>query len=281
MPFSFFKGNNKNQESIETPKDDGDRVEEIAVSLIVPNRNQPRKIFSRESIGELAETIQDHGLLQPIILRKCSDGKYEIIAGERRFRAVCSLKWEKVPAIVKEMGDRESASFAIIENLQREGLTAIEEAQAYSRLMELNQLTQQDLAKEIGKSQSFIANKLRLLKLCDKVKEAIMNKSISERHGRAMSGLEKGQQIYVLNEVAANHLSVKETEKLVKSLREKAEGKPGKKRVRGVVKDVRIAINTVKGAIDMVQKNGVDVVMHEEDNAEFHRIIIDIPNKKQ
>ena len=79
MPFSFFKGNNKNQESIETPKDDRDRVEEIAVSLIVPNRNQPRKIFSRESIGELAETIQDHGLLQPIILRKCSDGKYEII----------------------------------------------------------------------------------------------------------------------------------------------------------------------------------------------------------
>lgn len=281
MPFSFFKGNNKNQESIETPKDDRDRVEEIAVSLIVPNRNQPRKIFSRESIGELAETIQDHGLLQPIILRKCSDGKYEIIVGERRFRAVCSLKWEKVPAIVKEMSDRESASFAIIENLQREELTAIEEAQAYSRLMELNQLTQQDLAKEIGKSQSFIANKLRLLKLCDKVKEAIMNKSISERHGRAMSGLEKGQQIYVLNEVAANHLSVKETEKLVKSLREKAEGKPGKKRVRGVVKDVRIAINTVKGAVDMVQKNGVDVVMHEEDNAEFHRIIIDIPNKKQ
>ena len=82
MPFSFFKGNNKNQESIETPKDDRDRVEEVAVSLIVPNRNQPRKIFSRESIGELAETIQDHGLLQPIILRKCSDGKYEIIAGE-------------------------------------------------------------------------------------------------------------------------------------------------------------------------------------------------------
>lgn len=283
MAFSFFKGS-RNQETAPevTPAEpEGEHVEEIPVSMIVPNRNQPRKVFSKESIDELAETIREHGLLQPVILRKCSEGEYEIIAGERRFRAVSSLGWESIPAIVKDMSDRESASFAIIENLQREGLTAIEEASAYSRLMEINHLTQQELAREIGKSQSFVANKLRLLKLCDRVKEAIMNKSITERHGRAMSGLEEGQQIYVLDRIAESHLSVKETEDLVRKLRERDGRGPEARPVRkGVVRDVRIAVNTVRDAVNMVQKHGVDVRMHEEDGSGFHRIIIDIPNGK-
>lgn len=274
MAFSFFK---KNKDEDVTDKN---RVQEIELAKIVPNQNQPRTVFSEESIAELADTIYEHGLLQPIVLRKLAEDQYEIIAGERRFRAVTKLGYEKVPAIVREMSDSESASLAIIENLHREGLTAVEEAKAYAHLMELNDLTQKQLAKEMGKSQGFVANKLRLLKLEPTVQTAILDRKITERHGRSLLALEPAKQVEMLQTIETEGLSVKETEEKVKeSLAPKEEAKPKKKRAitKNVAPNQKVAINTVKKAVQMVEKSGLKVNMSEENTTEFHRIIIDIP----
>lgn len=194
-------------------------VTDLPTAAIVPNRFQPRKVFQEEAIKELAATIKDHGLLQPIIVREYEHGKYEIIAGERRFRAVTTqLNWEKVPAIVTTMADDESAAMAIIENLQRAQLSPVEEARAYQELMNSNSMTQETLARQIGKSQSFVANKMRLLKLSQPVQSAIMNGAITERHGRELLKLDDTQQLSALQQIADNSLTVKETARLVRSI---------------------------------------------------------------
>lgn len=289
MAFLFWgKDKKKNEHSLDEQTkvnnsdelpDEHEHVEEIAVDTIVPNRFQPRQIFASEKIDELAETIKTHGLLQPIILREYEPGKYEIIAGERRFRAIQQLNWKTVPAIVRQMSDSESSSMAVIENLQREGLTAIEEAEAYQRLLNINQMTQADLAQALGKSQSFIANKLRLLKLSRPVQQAILNRKISERHGRAIVRLQPEQQKQVLKQVLDQHLSVKETEKKVNKLlvpRMRPQNRP---QIKGVAKDVRLAINTIKQSVKMVQETGINVQVEETTTDDEHKIIIEIPLK--
>ncbi len=153
-----------------------EEIQEIPIVNITPNRYQPRTVFDDARIDELALTIRTHGLIQPIVVRQYEDDKYEIIAGERRFRAATKLGWEKVPAIIKNLNDTETASVALIENLQREELTAIEEAVAYQKLIELHNLTQEALAQRLGKGQSTIANKLRLLKLPEEIKKCIIRK---------------------------------------------------------------------------------------------------------
>lgn len=259
--------------------DEHEKVEEIAVNQIVPNRFQPRQIFAAEKINELAETIEAHGLLQPIILREYEPNKYEIIAGERRFRAVQQLKWKSIPAIVRQMSDNEASSMAVIENLQREGLTAIEEAEAYQRLLDINQMTQADLAQALGKSQSFIANKLRLLKLSRPVQQAILNRKISERHGRALVRLQPEQQKKILKQVLDQHLSVKETEKRVNKLLVPRMRPKNRPQIKGVTKDVRLAINTINQSIKMVQKTGINIQVEEQTNDDEREIIIKIPLK--
>ena len=288
MAFLFWGKNKKKEKNAETVTPDiepqprpEDQVEEIAVNQIIPNRFQPRQIFAQEKIDELADTIKDHGLLQPIILREYEPRKYEIIAGERRFRAIQTLKWEKVPAIVRTMSDTEAASMAVIENLQREELTSIEEAEAYQRLLDLNHLTQAQLAEELGKSQSFIANKLRLLKLSRPVQQAILNRKISERHGRALVRLDNEQQAKVLKDVLNNHLSVKETEKKVNRIvisRMKPKKRP---QIKGVAKDVRLAVNTIKQSVKMVRETGIDVQVEEETTDDVQKIVIEIPLKNK
>lgn len=190
-------------------------VVKLPLAQIVPNRYQPRQVFDQDGIAELAQTISEHGLLQPMIVRAIDNDQYEIIAGERRFRAMTLLGWETVPAIVETMDDDEVASLALIENLQRSELTAVEEAQAYRRLMDLNHLTQRTLAKGMGKSQSFIANKLRLLQLSEPVQAAVLNRQISERHGRALLNLKASDQAAVLADILANGWTVRETEDAV------------------------------------------------------------------
>ena len=213
MAFSLF-GLGKHQAASETKN----QVVEIPVAAIVPNQYQPRKVFDQTEIQELAQTITEHGLLQPIVVREFRPGEYEIIAGERRFRAVKLLEWEKIPAIVEKMSDAESASLALIENLQRAQLSPVEEAQAYKQLMEFNNLTQAALAKGMGKSQSFVANKLRLLKLIKPVQNAILDGRITERHGRALLGLDEDQQRTLLMEIVNQHWNVRETEDAVARL---------------------------------------------------------------
>ncbi|HBD62975.1 MAG TPA: nucleoid occlusion protein, partial [Clostridiales bacterium] len=156
----------------------------IDVNKIIPNKNQPRKVFDEKALEELSQSIKNYGIIQPITVRKIYDDIYEIVAGERRFKAVKLLNLDAIPAVVIEVKEEESAAMALIENLQREDLDFIEEAMAYERLIEDFELNQTQLAEKLGKSQSTIANKMRILKLPESVKQKIREGGLNERHAR-------------------------------------------------------------------------------------------------
>lgn len=258
-------------------------VEQIQADLIKPNRFQPRTVFSEEKIEELARTIHTHGVIQPIVIREIGEGQYEIIAGERRYRAMKKLGWVEVPAIVRNLDDKETASIALIENLQREELTAIEEAHAYEQLLELHELTQEALAQRLGKGQSTIANKMRLLKLPEEIKQAILVKELSERHARALISLKDPElQKQIFQEVVDNGLNVKQLEERIKEVLLPPEPKEKKKapRRKSVSKDVRIAVNTIRQSLTMVTKSGIDLTTEEEDSEDFYTFTVKIPKSK-
>ena len=194
---------------------DDDVLREILVEKIVPNKYQPRREFTEEKIKELAESIKQNGLLQSITVRDIGDGFYELIAGERRLRAIKYLQYPKTKAIVKELTDEQMATLALIENIQREELTPIEEAHAYQELLRINKLTQDELAKSLGKTQATVANKLRLLKLSKKVIDAINTKKITDRHGRAMVKLDPSAQEKLLIQILSQNLNVSQTEEKI------------------------------------------------------------------
>lgn len=259
-----------------------DEVIQLPIESIVPNRFQPRTIFDDKKIKELAQTIHTHGMIQPIVVRKLEDEQYELIAGERRWRAVQSLGWETIAVIIRNMSDTETASVALIENLQREELTVIEEAKAYAQLLNLHSLTQEALAQRLGKSQSTIANKLRLLNLPDIIQEALLNKQISERHARALISIKnEEQQILMLEEIIENSLNVKQTEERIKQINEPKTRKQKKKRatLKGVNKDIRIAMNTIRQSLHMVSDTGIKVESDEQDLDDYYQITIKIPKK--
>jgi ParB family chromosome partitioning protein len=285
-PFSRFFGSGEKvvtdqvdveeieEETIE--EDHREEVKKILIKDIVPNRFQPRTVFSDDKIEELALTIRTHGIIQPIVVREI-DGKFEIIAGERRWRAVQTLGWVDIPAIVKDFNDTETASVALIENLQREELTSIEEAVAYARLLELHDLTQEALAQRLGKGQSTIANKLRLLKLPQDVQDALLKKQITERHARALIPLKNPElQIKLLEEIIEKQLNVKQTEDRVVKLLDKSNVKPKPKR-KAFSRDTRIAMNTIRQSLSMVEDSGVKLNTEEEEFDEYIQFTIKIP----
>ncbi|MCF6410716.1 nucleoid occlusion protein [Pseudalkalibacillus salsuginis] len=259
-----------------------EEVLQIPIGEIVPNRYQPRTVFIDERIEELSQTIKTHGIIQPIVVRR-SNGQYEIIAGERRYRAVQKLGWHSIPAIVKEFNESQTASIALIENLQREELSAIEEATAYAKLIEIHGLTQESLAQRLGKGQSTIANKLRLLKLPDAVQHALLNKEITERHARALISLkipEKQEKILV--EIKERNLNVKQTEERIKQLLESGDTEKKRRmkpKRKSVSKDTRLALNTIRQSIDMVHQTGLAIDTAEEDHTDYYQITIKIPKK--
>ncbi|HWO97481.1 MAG TPA: nucleoid occlusion protein [Bacillus sp. (in: firmicutes)] len=256
-----------------------EEIQQIPVSNIIPNRYQPRTVFNENKIEELALTIRTHGIIQPIVVREIEDGLFELIAGERRWRAVQTLRWETIPAIVKQLDDTETASVALIENLQREELTAIEEAIAYAKLIELHNLTQEALAQRLGKGQSTVANKLRLLKLPNPIQEAIKQKKITERHARALIPLKSEEkQLAVLQEILEKQLNVKQTEERVVKLLEEQVVKP-KARRKSLSKDMRIAINTIRQSLSMVTESGISIDSTEEEFEEYYQITIKVPKK--
>ncbi|CAI8851233.1 MULTISPECIES: nucleoid occlusion protein [Bacillus] len=275
---SEFELQNESHEEID--KKVHEEIQEIPIANIIPNRYQPRTVFDDARIDELALTIRTHGLIQPIVIRKYEEDKYEIIAGERRFRAATKLGWEKVPAIIKNLNDTETASVALIENLQREELTAIEEAVAYQKLIELHNLTQEALAQRLGKGQSTIANKLRLLKLPEEIKRALLEKNITERHARALIPLKNEElQLKVLQEIVEKQLNVKQAEERIAKLLE--EVKPKRKaKQKAVSRDMRIAMNTIRQSLQMVTNSGLKVNSEEEEFDEYYQITIKIPKKK-
>jgi ParB family chromosome partitioning protein len=264
----------KTDKEEELVKEKNEQVQEIPIERIVPNRFQPRTVFKDERIDELAQTIQTHGMIQPIVLRKWED-KYEIIAGERRWRAVTKLGWKMVPAIIKDYSDAETASVALIENLQREELTAIEEAMAYARLIDIHGLTQESLAERLGKGQSTIANKLRLLKLPSSVQRALLDRNITERHARALISLKSPeQQEKLLTEIVEKHLNVKQVEDRIKKMNEKPKPRPKRK---AYSKDMRLALNTIHQSINMVTDSGLAIDTDEREDEHFYEITIRIP----
>lgn len=282
--FSRFFGSGEKEPDLQnienTPQE---KVDKVKIDLIKPNKYQPRTIFSEEKIEELARTIHTHGVIQPIVIRKSGDG-YEIIAGERRFRAMKKLGWDEVPAIVRNLDDKETASIALIENLQREELTAIEEAYAYEKLLELHGLTQEALAQRLGKGQSTVANKLRLLKLPEEIKNGILTKEISERHARALISVKDADlQQKLFQEAIEEQLNVKQLEERIQQVLNPVEEEKEKKKTvkrKSVSKDVRIALNTIRQSLALVTKSGINVKTEEEDTEDFYTITVKIPKKK-
>lgn len=181
---------------------------DISLQDIIPNRFQPREMFDDEALRELSQSIKEHGVIQPIIVRKVGD-KYEIIAGERRFRASQLAGKQTIPALVRDIDDKEAAKIALLENLQRSNLTPIEEAKTYQTILKLDNITQEELAQNLGKSQSTIANKLRLLTLDEEVQTALLNSQISERHARSLIGLDLEKQRELLHKIINEKLTVK------------------------------------------------------------------------
>ena len=194
-------------------------VVDLYLDDIIPNRFQPREVFNEQALKELSDSIKAHGVIQPIIVRKIGD-KYEIIAGERRYKASAMAGLTKIPAIIRNLDDKETSKVALLENLQRKDLTPIEEARTYQKILELDSMTQEELGRTMGKSQAAIANKMRLLSLPDEVQEALLKDQISERHARSLLNLETSQeQINMLNNIVEKRMTVRELDNAIRRLK--------------------------------------------------------------
>lgn len=236
----------------------------IKLDKIIPNSNQPRLDFFDDSIKGLAESIKQNGLLQPVTVRK-NGSKYELIAGERRYRA-CLLNGAKdIEAIIMESTDEESAKLALIENLQREDLNAIEQAMAMKKIMRMEKITQNELADRLGYKQSTVANKLRLLKLPDYIKKAISSGTITERHARALLNVPQEMLEDVFITITNKKYNVSKTEEYIKQLTQRQKN-------RGVSNNLKIGINTISQAFELCKKSGIDadmLVTEYEDNVKI------------
>ncbi|MCL1989935.1 MAG: nucleoid occlusion protein [Defluviitaleaceae bacterium] len=253
-----------------------EEIRHLKVSQIIPNRQQPRSIFNDEKIFELAESIKEHGIIQPIVVRQIENG-YELIAGERRFRAIKSLDLETIPAIIKNYDDVTTASVAIIENIQREDLTSIEEALAYKQLMTIHGTTQSELAAQIGKSQSTVANKVRLLNLTKDVQNAILERKISERHARTLLSVKDEKlQVKFLKTIIEKNLNVAQTEQLIEDYLIPKENKQKVKTITKIPRNFKLAMNTFNQAAQMVEKTGVNVDTHTEETDDAYIITISL-----
>ena len=244
---------------------------------IQTNRYQPRLEFNQESLSELAESIREHGLIQPITVRKLEEG-YEIIAGERRFRACKMIGYKEIPCVVLSANEIQTAQMALVENIQRENLTAIEEAKAYIEIMRQASCTQDELAQKMGKSQSTVANKIRLLHLPEPIQQAVSRRIITERHARALLSVKADKQMQVYDTIVKKGFNVSQSESYIKSLYEKPDKEP-KAQNKGIVRHVRIAFNTIYQAIKLVKDTGMNVEVEEMETDEDVRMIIKFPKR--
>lgn len=257
------------------------RVMEIPIENIVPNPYQPRKVFSQSALEELSNSIKVYGILQPITVR-VKDDKYELIAGERRFRAAKLAQLKSVPAIINNMSDESSAVLALLENLQREDLNFIEEAMGYENLIKEHEFTQQQLAEKLGKNQSTIANKLRILRLPSEIKIKLVENDLTERHARALLKLPNEELMKdIVDKVIKNELTVKKTEKLIKDILDElqADQEPEKKQnIKGTM-GIRIYLNTMKQAFDAIIGTGIEAKYNEVDKGDYMEVVVKIPKK--
>lgn len=249
----------------------------LPVDNIFPNPAQPRLRFSEKSLGELAASIAQNGLLQPISVREVRPGQYQVIAGERRLRAFRKLGCTDIPAIIEEVDDLSSKALALIENLQRDDLNFFEQAAAIAGLLREHELTQSELSRRLGIAQSTLANKLRILRLCDEAKKRILEGSLSERHARALLALPNDSQILAaIEQIINRQLNVAQTEQLVAVLLEKDKPKPTR---LFILKDVRIFINTINKAVEMMKQAGIPAKAERDESEEFISVTVRIPKK--
>jgi ParB family chromosome partitioning protein len=261
-------------------------VQFIDVNKISPNPFQPRKTFNEEALQELALSIREFGVIQPLLVRSSSGGEYELVAGERRLRASKLAELVHVPVIIKDLDDKEMAELAMIENLQREDLHYLEEAEGFQQLIANFGFTQEELAKRVGKTQSTIANKLRLLKLEANVREVLVDENLTERHARALLKLnDPDLQVRVLNTIKEKNLNVRETEGLIEDIladisREMAKKDTPKQNMVKIVKDVRIFLNTINTVIGEMKKTGLKIKVKQEQDDDYITINLRIPKRR-
>ena len=256
------------------------QIQLIPHESIKPNPHQPRVRFDYNELEGLACSIRSNGLLQPINVRVLSDGSFELISGERRLRAARMIGMNKIPCVVMNVSDEQSALFAIIENVQRQNLDFFEEAVALERLMVDHGLSQEDIAKKLGKSPSTLSNKLRLLRLPEELRDKISYAGLTERHARALLSLPDNiTRARVLDIVIERHLTVAETELLVKDVHRRRK-EPKKAHVK-VYKDMRIFLNTLNHAVDTIRKAGIEADTAKSETDEYFEYVIRISKPEE
>ncbi len=245
---------------------------------IIRNPNQPRMHFDFEELNSLAESIKHNGLLQPLTVRPGQNGDFELIAGERRLIAARMVGLAKIPCIVMDVNDEKSAVFSLIENIQRQNIGFFEEAAAIERLIKVFGLSREEISKRLGKAQSTIANKLRLLSLSDVSRETIVKSGLTERHARALLRLDdEKQQIRALSIMADKHLTVAESERMINQILGRK--KLSKKLPMKNVKDVRIFVNTLNHAVATIRKAGIDADSVKSETEEYIEYVVRIPKQ--
>lgn len=256
------------------------KVVKVAIDQIFPNPYQPRKNFDDEALRDLSASIAQFGVLQPLLVAPADNGRYMLIAGERRLRASKMAKLQEVPVIISEYTSQQIAEIALIENLQREDLHFLEEAEGYEKLMEEFHLTQEAMAARVGKKQSTIANKLRLLRLSDRIRKILVEGGLTERHARALLKLDdEEKQVQVLTVVIDNGYSVRQTESYIEKLLE--DKKQEKKKRMVIVNDVRIYLNSIKQVVSAIKDVGIPVAMEQTVEGDDVIVSLRIKNKKK
>lgn len=256
-------------------------IQYIPINKIRPNPYQPRRNFEKVQLDELANSIREYGVMQPISIRCINGTSYELVTGERRLRASKLIGLETIPAIIIDIADRDSAVIALLENLQRQNLSYLEEGEGYQNLIQDYGITQEELARKLGKSQSTIANKLRILKLSNEIKTILSENDLSERHARALLRIpDEKIQMEIISKVILENLNVKKTEELIEQEIVKILNKEipkEKQKIKTFVSDIRIFTNTIKQAVDVMNKSGVDAKCLMEQKDSFYEIKINIP----
>lgn len=256
------------------------KISEIPIIKIRPNKSQPRRVFNEDELAALSRSISENGVLQPITVRRISATEYELIAGERRLRASVLAGLKKIPCIVIKCSDKESAVFALLENLQRSDLGFFEEARGISKLIRRFGITQEEAARRLGKSQSTIANKLRLLKLTYEEQEWIISSGLTERHARALLRIDNEDiRREALSKIISDKLNTQQTDSLV-SIMLNSQNLPAVRQkgvTKVVIKDVRIFVNTINKAIDTMRLAGIDAQSNKTDSESFIEYTIRIP----
>lgn len=252
------------------------RVIQVSVGSIVPNPQQPRHNFDTDSLLSLSQSIKHNGILQPLTVRERENGDFELVAGERRLRAAIMAGYTMVPCISVILDDTQSAVMSLLENLQREDLNFFDEAAGIAKLIEHCGMTQEEVAVKLGKGQSTVANKLRLLRISHSQRAKIIELGLTERHARALLRLSDNQREEAINEIAKKNLNVEDTDKLVESMLIPQENNSGHRRLT-VIKDVRIFFNTINNAVELMQRSGIDAVAQRQEYSDYFEYTVKIP----